>query len=118
MNRLSSVHPIDLSISDSDSYEPEVLNNVEQVIHILQCCSAALAQSQDPRFVFRRKSDTDFECWIEANDGVVLKPTPLITAAPNGLDPYRTAAYAIISRLRKWNKEQHGEESLEIPLHF
>jgi hypothetical protein len=118
MAKLSTVHPIDLSISDSDSYEPEVLNNVEQVIHILQCCSAALAQSQDPRFVFRRKSDTAFECWVEANDGVVLKPTPLIAAAPNELDPYRTASYSIIRRLRNWNKDFPTGEFLEIPIQF
>ena len=119
MNRLSTVYPIDLSISDSDSYEPEVLNNVEQVIHVLKCTSGAISQSQDPRFVFRRKSDTDFECWIEANDGVVLKPKmSLITAAPNELDPWRTSAYAIIRGLRKWNKEQPEGESLEIPIHF
>jgi hypothetical protein len=116
MNRLSSVFPIDLSISDS--YESEDLNNVETLIHVLKCSFGALAHSQSPRLVFKRKGDAAFECWVQGNEGFYLKPQISIPTTGEGLDPYRTVACAIMIRLRRWNEENKEETTLEIPIHF
>ena len=117
MNRLSSVFPIDLLISDS--YESEDLNNVETLIHVLKCSFGAIAHSQSPRLVFKRTGDAAFECWVQGNEGVFLTPQiSLITTTGEGLDPYRTVACAIMIRLRRWNEEQPEGESLEVPIHF
>ena len=113
---------IDLRISDSDSYETGALNNLEQLIHLLKCSFRAIAHSQSPSLVFRRKGDADFECWIEADErgGVYLSPQipTITTTAPGELDPYRSVSCLIMNRLRRWSKEHPKGEFLEIPIHF
>ncbi len=91
--------------------------DIGRLVQMLQSSIGLIAYAINPRLVFTRKNKDEFECWIEANEGVFLSPQmslPKATAEEN----YWPAAILIIKQLIKWNKEYPARASLEIPILF